>query len=913
MRGRATRAVLLALAMMTGLAIASASASGDVTEFGLASVGASLSTTQAGGHGDWTTSIAFKGDAGESDAFGNPKPFAEARDVEVQLPPGFVANLAGFSPCPMEQFSTLLVGDSAEQGPGTCGTGSQVGVVRFSLYEGLQNVLASLYELPVPKGGDVVARFGFWTAIVPVVIDVKVDPGRGYAATAVVEGLTAASTVLPTAVTTTIWGDPTSPSHDGERPIAYESDHCADACGEVRSAGRSPTAFARNATACGANQVGFASDSYQVPGVFDRATASLPPVAGCGLVPFEPALSLRPTSQAAGASSGVDFDLALPQGGLTTPGGIAGADLKKAVVRLPEGVGLNASAAEGLGSCSESQIGLVSDDPLVFDGNEPTCPESSKVGSVTITTPILNEALTGSLYVAKQDENPFHSLLAGYLVARASGIVLKLAGKFELSPSGRITAVFEDNPQAPFSNMELHLKGGPHGVLTMPARCGTYETEYELTPWSGNAPTSGVSSFTVDQDCGASFAPGFEAGVSNPVAGAYSPFTMRLTRDAGSPQLAGVSVSPPRGLVAKLAGVAYCPEANLAGIATSPGSGALEVASPSCPAGSQVGTAIAGAGSGAPFFVDTGKVYLAGPYRGAALSLVIVTPAVAGPFDLGNVVVRAALRIDPETVQVTAVSDPLPTVVQGVPLDLRDVRVILGREGFTVNPTSCEEAKVNATVTADSGAATSPSTRFKVGECAELGFAPKLSLRLFGKTHRGAFPRLRAVLRAQPGNANLSRAQVTLPRSEFIEQGHLRDVCTRVQFAAGACPPDAVYGRAKAWSPLLDQPLEGPVYLRSSGHPLPDLVMALHGQIDVDAVARIDSVHGGLRSTFGSVPDAPVSKVVLNMQGGKKGLFVNSRDICRNPGHAVADLVAHNGRRVRSHPVMAISCGRGPG
>jgi len=902
---------LVAIVMLAVCSIGSANADADVTEFGLASVGASLSTTQAGGHGDLTTVIAFKGDAGESDAFGNPKPFAEARDVEVALPPGFVADLAGFTPCPMDQFSTLLVGDSAEQGPGTCGTGSQVGVVRFSLYEGLQNVLASLYELPAPQGGDVVARFGFWTAIVPVVVDIKVDPERGYAAKAVVEGLTAASTVLPTTVTTTIWGDPTSPTHDGERPTAYESDHCGDACGEVRSAGKSPTAFARNPTACGANQVEFAADSYQVPDVFDRAAAPLPPIAECGLVPFEPALSLRPTSLATGSSSGVDFNLELPQSGLTTPGDIASSDLKKAVVRLPEGVGLNASAAEGLASCSESQIGLISEDPLVFDGSEPACPGSSKVGNASITTPILSQALKGALYVAKQDENPFHSLLAGYLVAKANGIVLKLAGKFELSPSGRITGVFEDNPQAPFSDIELHLKGGSHGVLTMPAHCGIYETEYELTPWSGNAPTSGVSTFTVNQGCNTAFAPGFEAGVSNPTAGAYSPFTMRLTRDAGSPRLAAVSVSPPRGLVAKLAGVDYCPEANLTGIATTPGSGSLEVASPRCPVTSQVGTVIAGAGSGTPFFVNTGRVYLAGPYRGAALSLVVVTPAVAGPFDLGNVVVRAALRIDPETVRVTAVSDPLPTVAQGVPLDLRDVRVTLDREGFAVNPTSCKETKVNATVTADSGAAVSPSTRFQVGECAELGFAPKLSLRLFGKTNRGAHPRLKAVLRTRSGDANLSRAQVTLSRSEFIDQGHFRDICTRVQFAADACPSGSVYGRAKAWSPLLDHPLEGPVYLRSSHHTLPDLVMALHGQIDVDAVARIDSAQGGLRSTFESVPDAPVSKVVLNMQGGKKGLFVNSRDICREPGRAVADLVAHNGRRLRSRPAMAISCGGG--
>jgi hypothetical protein len=910
--------LLAALAAFAGLAVAAGSAAGDVSEFGLRSAEASLSDTQAGGHGDLTTTFSFKGDPGEADAFGNPKPFAEARDVEVQLPPGFVANLAGFTPCPLGQFSTELVGDSGEQGPGECGAASQIGVVHFSLYAGVQNAIASLYELEAPQGTGDVARFGFWATIAPVVIDVRVDSRRGYAATATAEGLTAARTVLPTTVATTIWGDPTSASHDGERPTAFEGAHCGGSCGEPREAGKSPTAFARSSTDCAAGEVGFATDSYQVPGVFDTARVPLPLTTGCGLVPFAPSLfSLQPTSHAAGSSSGVDFNLTLPQKGLTTPGEVSTSDLKKAVVRLPAGVGLNASTVEGLGSCSESEMGLVSEAPPVFDGSEPSCPESSKVGSVTIATPILSEPLNGSLYVAKQGDNPFHSLLAGYLVAKANGIVLKLAGKFELSPSGRITAVFDDNPQAPFSDMELHLKGGPHGVITMPSRCGTYQTEYELTPWSGNAPATGVSSFTVDKNCGSGFAPGFQAGASNPVAGAYSPFTVRLTREAGAPQLVGLDVSPPEGLVAKLAGIPRCSNAAIASIPAASGSGTSEIASPSCPAASRVGSVVAGAGSGTPFFVDTGKVYLAGPYKGAPLSLAVVTPAVAGPFDLGNVVVRVALNIDPETARVTAVSDALPTFVQGVPLDLRDVRVSIDREGFAQNPTSCREMKVNAAITADSGAVATPSARFQMGACAELGFAPKLSVRLFGKTNRGAHPRLKAVLRARSGDANVGRAQVTLPASEFVENAHFNNICTRVDFAAQRCPAGSVYGHAVARSPLFDFPLEGPVYLRSapgSKSGLPDLVAALKGPastpIEIDVVGHIDSVNHRLRTTFASVPDAPVSSFVLQMQGKKKGLIVNSEGLCSSTRRLTGRFTAQNGRTVTLRPAVLSGCGK---
>ena len=387
---------------------------------------------------------------------------------------------------------------------------------------------------------------------------------------------------------------------------------------------------------------------------------------------------------------------------------------------------------------------------------------------------------------------------------------------------------------------------------------------------------------------------------------------LKLQRDDGTARFRGLTVALPKGLLGKLAGVPYCAETALAGVPSAEGTGAAQVASPSCPAASQVGTASVDAGAGtSPFHVSTGKAYLAGPYNGAALSLAVVTPAIAGPFDLGNVVVRTALRVNPETAQITAVSDPLPTILQGIPLDLREIRVNVDRPDFTLNPTSCDPMAIHGAITSTTGQNANVSSRFQVANCERLGFKPKLAIRLMGKTHRSAHPKLRATLTMPKGGANIARAQVTLPKTEFLENAHIKTICTRVQYAARTCPAQSVYGYAKAWSPLLDKPLEGPVYLRSSNNPLPDLVASLDGQIHVDLVGRIDAVNARIRNTFDLVPDAPVSKFVLTMQGGKKGLLVNNTELCKATPRASVKFDAHNGKVSDYNPVARADCGKG--
>jgi hypothetical protein len=607
---------------------------------------------------------------------------------------------------------------------------------------------------------------------------------------------------------------------------------------------------------------------------------------------------------------------------------IATAHLKDTVVTLPQGLAVNPSAADGLAGCPLSGpqgINLPgSGEPGQSEAAK--CPDNAKIGTVEVQTPLVDHPLKGAVYLAKQGDNPFDSLLAIYIAVNdpETGVVVKLAGRVEPDPvTGQLRTTFQNNPQLPFEDFELDFFGGPRGALTTPPTCGKYTTTTELTPWTS---PEGADAFPTDSfqitgspngscpngEAGMPNNPDFEAGTVTPLAGAYSPFVLRLRRVNGEQRFKKLNVTLPPGLAAKLAGVQECPEALIAQAQGrgNPGEGALEQQSPSCPQSSEVGAVNVGAGSGSPLYVQ-GKAYLAGPYKGAPLSLAIVTPAVAGPFDLGAVVVRSALHVDPTTAQVSVKSDPIPQILEGIPLDVRSIAVQVDRDQFALNPTSCEAKEVGAQEISNAGATALLANRFQVGGCSGLAFKPKLSLKLKGGTKRGAHPSLRAILTQGGGQANIARAKVTLPKSEFLDQGHIRTVCTRVQFAAEQCPKGSVYGFARAFTPLLDNPLEGPVYLRSSSNELPDLVADLNGQVQVVLVGRIDSVRGGgIRNSFEVVPDAPVSKFVLSMQGGSKGLLINSTNLCKATHRANARLLAQNGRRANLRPVVGNGCGK---
>jgi hypothetical protein len=842
----------------------------------------------------------------------------DVKDVRVALPPGLIGNPTAVSHCTAQQFGTSHAIEplGAVVTVNECPNSSAVGLVLVQQLEGRGNTIpVPLYNLVPPKGMP--AQFGFQVLGAPFYIDTAVRTGGDYGITAELRNTTEVQRV--TAADVTVWGVPSDPRHDPLRgsclntngnPTYSLGDCPADLAAEP---------FLRLPTSCElplSTELSF--DTWTNQGAFVGATSTEPAPFNCVPLDFSPTIAAIPHTTVADSPSGLRFNLHLPQN--DDPDLLAEADLRDAVVTLPEGVTVNPASANGLAGCSPAQIELTGPKPA-------HCPDAAKIGSVEIDTPLLDHPVKGAVYVATQTNNPFSSLLAIYIAVDdpQSGVVVKLAG--HVMPdlvTGRLTTRFDDNPQIPFEDFTVEFFDGPRAPLRTPGVCGSYTTTTDLKPFS--APESGPDATPSDSfavttapgggPCAGSEAaqphrPSFSAGTASPIAGSFSTLVTQLRREDGSQNLRRLNVALPPGLVAKLAGIPYCPQSAIEGAERrkNPGEGALEQAAPFCPAASQVGTASVGSGAGSsPVYVQ-GKAYLAGPYRGAPLSLAVVTPALAGPFDLGTVVVRAALFVDPETTRVTVKSDPIPTILQGIPLDVRSISVDADRPDFTLNPTNCEPMSVGGEALSLVDQIAPLADRFQAGGCRGLDFGPKLSLRLFGGTKRTDHPKLRAVLRAKGGEANIARTAVALPHSEFLENAHIQTICTRIQFRANACPAKSIYGHAIAVTPLLDSPLQGPVYLRSSNNELPDLVAALHGQVDVDLVGRIDSVNGGIRTTFDTVPDAPVTKFVLTMQGGKKGLLVNSTNLCAGSHRATVKMGGQNGKSLVLHPKLKSACG----
>jgi hypothetical protein len=833
---------------------------------------------QAGAHPDFH--FQFK--------FSEPVPEA-VRTVELDLPKGMIGNPAPFEECPMERLTA---------GGNFCRAAAQVGIVRIRA----GNEEASTVGLfNLAHGPDVPARFGFRYIVAIATITPKIRPDD--------YGISAASLdisqIKPVKeVEVVFWGAPADASHDLER--SDEMDFLP--APENRTPIKDPAPqlpFWSNPTSCFDPQ-GFTvrGDSWEHQNVFDERTLSADEDGtpfiweGCEDLPFEPTMTPKPGTHRAHSPTGLDVDFDVPSNEGTE--GFSASTVKRTVIDFPRGMTVSSSAVAGLQGCSEAQVGLGTNDP-------PTCPDGSKIGTVRIDTQLLKEPIAGEVVLAKQGENPFHSTFAIYLLVKGLGFYLKIPGELNVDKqTGQLKAIFDDLPQLPFENVHLDFRGGPTAPLVTPDTCGDYSIRTEVFPWARpNDPVVASVPMTINENCqgGGEFNPRLQAGVENPVAGAKSPLTIRVTRQDGEQNLSKIEVTLPKGEIANLKGLAVCPQA--------------QAATANCPQGSQVGIATTAIGTGAfPLFIpQTGKkptaLYLGGPYKGAPYSLITKAPAQAGPFDFGDIVVQTAIDLNPVTAQVIAKSDPLPQILEGVPIAYRDVRIEVKKPDFTVNPTSCEQRYVTTTITSINGAVAHPSVPTKVGDCGALNFGPKLKFRLRGGTHRGDFQQLTATLTTGKKEANISKVQVTLPHSEFLEQGHIGTVCTRVQFAADKCPAESVYGYAKAVTPLLDDPLQGPVYLRSSNHPLPDLVADLKGQFDIELSGRIDSANGGIRNTFETVPDAPVTKFTFSLKGGKKSLLVNSRNLCKGrAARATVYMEGQNGKIHRERPVVLNGCGK---
>jgi hypothetical protein len=903
--------------------------------------------TQAGSH-----PFALTASLGINFSEEGGKAFTDGRfkDLILRQIPGLVADTTAYKQCSTVDFL------STAEFPNACPIDTAVGVTANQLTEPGGWAGSAVFNLVPPPG--VLLRLGFRAEAVNIVIDAGLESKPPYRPFAKASNVPEPLYVF--ANETQLWGNPSDPRHNAFRGKCYvqhvppgsgEEFEFESESGETCPVAANPKPLLTLPTRCSTpNQTSFLVDSWENPGGFlangepnlgdpNWSTQTVEnhneegqpqPFTSCDTLSFKPSITAKPTTRAAQSPTGLDFSIDVENNeGLTSVNGRSQSQMKKAVVTLPKGMTANPSLAEGLEVCTEADLAR----ETVGSPPGAGCPEASKIGTIEVESPLVSEAVKGALYQAAPYENEFNSLIAFYFVIKSPrlGIIVKQATKVEPDPvTGQLIAISDNIPQVPLSHVRLHLREGGRSPLISPPGCGDYNAAAKLTPWSGGAPVESTSTFHIgsgpeESPCPQGvppFKPGFEAGTTNNAAGAYSPFYMRLTRKDGEQDMSKFSAILPPGVLAKIAGLTKCSDAAIAAARarTGPHGGKEELDHPSCPASSKIGRTVAGAGVGSELTYVPGGLYLAGPVGGDPLSVVAITPALAGPFDAGTVVVREALTVNPVTAEAEvdgSHSEPIPHILKGIPLNLRDLRVYADRPAFVLNATNCQPSQARATLFGSFLNPLDPSddvpvglqTRYQAANCAALGFKPSLSLSLKGGTKRGGHPAFRAIYKPRAGDANAKGLVVRLPRSAFLDQGHIRTICTRVQFAANACPAAAQYGRIKAWTPLLDEPLEGPVWLRSSNHNLPDLVFDLHGLVDVEVSSRLDSVHGGIRASIESAPDAPLTKVDLQMQGGTKGLIVNSRNLCGGKNRANVQLTGQNSKKLEIKPVLKSSCG----
>jgi len=858
------------------------------------------STTQAGGHPNVNLFVEY---LNRTNAPVDPCGCDDPKTVTFHFPPGFIGDPHSQQICSLAEFSLAH-----------CPIGSQVGRVGAQ-YNGFP-INLPLFNLETHP--DQAGQLGYIFPIIvfPNFIDLRSRTESDY-------GLDSATFPLPhpavfNALLVELWGVPSLPENNFYRfksPLTgFGSCGAFGPCGNGNVSGvpspAPPRPYLENPTTCGVPLTG-SVDLVYYSGQEYHEERPWPATTGCTQLSFNPSMSVSPTTTEADTASGTDIDLKAPQA--PSPFTPSPSEIRTSRTVFPPGFTMSSSAADGKVACLASETGIGTRGPA-------HCPEASKIGTLSLDIASLPGPIPGALYIGEPLPDERYRII---IAANGFATHVKLTGTIATDPNtGQVTVELKDLPQAPMQRFNMHIFGSERGLMSTPAKCGTYSVRSEFIPWDNVLPKQEVtSSFTIDSGpnggpCPGAirpFAPSFEAGTKNPTAGMFTPFSMRVQRPDGDQELVSLTTKTPPGLLASLRGIPYCPEAAINRLMAPGYSGLAELAAPQCPAASQVGTIVSGAGAGTHPLYARGNVYLAGPYKGAPVSLIVNVPTVSGPYDLGNLVSRIALRIDPNTAAMTAVSDPLPQIREGIPLRTRSIQLNLDRPGFTINPTNCNGSSVDASILGDEGTVASDSIHFQVANCAELPFEPKLTLKLTGQMKRTGNPGLRAVVTAQSGEANIGSTVVALPHSELLDNAHIGTVCTRVKFAADACPADSVYGEAEVVSPLLDQPLRGPVYLRSSSHELPDLVAALQGQIDINLVGRIDSFKGGIRTSFGSVPDTPISKFVLRMEGGKKGLLQNEQSLCGGRRKsAKVKMEGQNGAIISEKVKLRAPCGKKP-
>lgn len=900
------RGLTVPLALMLVLMV-----SGSASAFGVSEFSGSLSDpsgtelTQAGAHADLTTTIHFDthkfiGPEGPVEATeGNPK------DIEVNLPPGVVGDPGATPTCTKEQLKQYGAG-------GTCSVNSQVGVVTLAFYQGHEH--GATFTLPVynirPPFGTP-AEFGFKILGVLVFIDAKVRDNGDYGITAnlsnISEGIDLGGSSL------TLWGVPADPSHDAER------------YGRNYERGLSSTAprvaLMSSPTVCPSTPLvtTMSSDSWEEPGVFvgssfDHDASGAPMLlTGCSRLPFEPTIAVAPDTAQADTPAGLTVEVRMPQGGLLNPEGLAPADLKNTKVTLPAGVAINPGQAAGLVACQPSEDAVGAEGPA-------HCPAASKIGTVQISTPLLPDRIEGNVYILPS--NPPHLQLL--LAASADGVNLKLVGNVDLDPrTGQLTATFKETPQLPFTDLKLQFSSGAQAALATPESCGSYATASDFTPWTTpyESDVFSIDDFMITSGPGGSacaaqlpFGPHMDAGATTDQAGGYTGFSLLIGRADGQQRISRLQFKTPEGLLGMISKVPLC--------------GEPAAALGTCPAASQIGHTVVEAGPGPyPLVVPqpgqpAAPIYLTGGYDGAPYGLSIAVPVIAGPFNLGTIVVRAAISVDPHTSQLTITTGELPSVLDGIPTDLRTINAVIDRPGFMFNPTSCAPMSFSGTATSTEGASAALSSHFQVGACQALKFRPRFSASTSGRTSRanGASLDARIVYPTAPlghnqasQQSNIAQVKVELPKQLPSRLATLQKACAAAVFEANPanCPVASIVGIAKAVTPVLPVALSGPAYFVShGGEAFPSLEVLLQGAgVRVDLTGTTFISKGITSSTFKSVPDVPISSFELYLPEGPHSALAANGNLCRAKLSMPTVFVAQNGAEIhQSTRIKAIGC-----
>ena len=897
--------------------------------------------TQAGSHPFQVTNVTnFNGDYPDSkfrpQSVGNPK------DVVAELPVGFLGNPTPFQQCSDAQFSKYPGGAHLVN---ECPASSAVGAVTLTFNEpqsrGFQTTTAPIFNMhPLP--GEP-ARFAFKAqGIVPAFLDASVRTGSDYGVTITSANIIQIASLL--SVKLTFWGVPGSTRHDEQR--GWE---CMEAYGTCpTSTNTTPPPFLAMPTSCAQSfQTTIHADSWgshAVPAAqAEPLTYELPEkLDGCNRLPFDPSITAVPDVPDASTATGLLVDVHVPQTSALNAEGLAESSVKNLTVTLPQGVGLNPAGAAGLGSCplltgsspaqeQEEAEGKLSGINL-HSAQPANCPNDSKIANVTIRTPLLPDALTGFIYLAtpapngEPGLNPFNTLLAQYLVVQdpVSGTLVKLPLKVTADPvTGQLTAT-QATPELPFEDAEIHFFG-ERAPLATPPRCGTYTTAASFAPWSGNEEAPASSSFQITEGAheaacpGANlaFGPSLAAGTTNINAGAFSTLNTTISREDGQQDISSVQLHFPPGLSGILAGVPLCAEA--------------QANAGTCGEESKIGETIVSVGLGnEPFTVTGGKVYITGPYHGAPFGLSIVNPANAGPFHLGNVIVRAKIEIDPTTAALTITTNSasegyaIPHILDGIPLQIKHVNVTITRPGFTFNPTNCNPQQITATIGSDEGATSPVAVPFQVTNCGALKFEPKFQVSTTGKSSKAKGASLTVKLSYPAGSqgtqANIAKVKVELPKQLPSQLKTLQKACLAAVFEANpaGCPPESVVGHATVHTPLLPVPLTGPAYFVShGGEAFPDLTLVLQGYgVTVDLVGSTFISKAGITSsTFKAAPDVPFNTFELTLPQGKYAALTTYNhataggSLCGQSLKMPTEFRAQNGAEIhQSTPITVTGC-----